>query len=468
MSERDPTASQPHQDDTQPATAEPAQVATLQTPPSSRSELLSRARTFLGAPEIRSQDSDAKRAFLAEKGLTSSEIDLLLREVPPPVPPRTYPAPLPSALPNLLIGIARLFTWLTGSSAIVLFIYYRYLLPRISQSYHARLTLRHHHLSLLERLKNSAHELKAEQVASYKELPRLAEYREDEPFAHFETLDDIIAHVQRSASSSPPRTPASAESGMNGDDVPDLTILRCGIAELTRTKGQDGGGDASGDANGVTTEKLFAVLERKLPWLSEGHGQSAEHQAQLWKLLTTCPLFTSSPPSRPSSSDLSLSENATPSSHPSRLLWKYTPAPPPPSPPLLTSLAKLRLALPRTSNPQSKANTSVVLPITEPQLAPPLTPRQRTLRVLSDFTGYITTQTYSLGFVSSTSLSSTIRGGTSASGGSAQEDEVRREIRALKGLVLNRKSFLPPVTGAANAVGETIGRPSSEPLVRVS
>lgn len=43
---------------------------------------------------------------------------------PPSVPPRTYPAPPPSNLPNLLVGVARIFTWLTATSAVVLFVYY--------------------------------------------------------------------------------------------------------------------------------------------------------------------------------------------------------------------------------------------------------------------------------------------------------------------------------------------------------
>lgn len=46
-----------------------------------RSELLSRARTFLSTPHIRSQDNAAKHAFLVEKGLTQDEIDPLLREI---------------------------------------------------------------------------------------------------------------------------------------------------------------------------------------------------------------------------------------------------------------------------------------------------------------------------------------------------------------------------------------------------
>lgn len=46
-----------------------------------RAELLARARAFLTSPQVRLQDSDAKRTFLAEKGLTPSEVDQLLREL---------------------------------------------------------------------------------------------------------------------------------------------------------------------------------------------------------------------------------------------------------------------------------------------------------------------------------------------------------------------------------------------------
>ena len=46
-----------------------------------RAELLSRARTFLASPQVQFQDSDAKRAFLVDKGLTPSEVDKLLREL---------------------------------------------------------------------------------------------------------------------------------------------------------------------------------------------------------------------------------------------------------------------------------------------------------------------------------------------------------------------------------------------------
>lgn len=40
------------------------------------------------------------------------------------IPPRTYPQPPPSNLPNLLLGLARLFSWVAGGSAALIFIYY--------------------------------------------------------------------------------------------------------------------------------------------------------------------------------------------------------------------------------------------------------------------------------------------------------------------------------------------------------
>lgn len=73
--------------------------------------------------------------------------------------------------------------------------------------------------------------------------------------------------------------------------------------------------------------------------------------------------------------------------------------------------------------------------------------RQRTLQVLSDFTGYITTQTYSLSLPS-------VRGTNGVtSSGNLVEDELRREIKVLKGLVLNRRSFLPLGTGGSGFSG---------------
>ena len=95
-------------------------------------------------------------------------------------------------------------------------------------------------------------------------------------------------------------------------------------------------------------------------------------------------------------------------------IWSYTPPPPLLPSPLLSSLATLRNSfLP----PRSETN-----------------PFQYTLQALSDFTGYITTQLYALPSISS------YRGPGYSAGGTLgpNEEELRKEIRALKGLVLNR------------------------------
>ncbi|KAI9574770.1 hypothetical protein HD554DRAFT_2034740 [Boletus coccyginus] len=401
------------------ATSQSVQEVSPAVAPADRAELLTRARTFLTSPQVRPQDSDAKRTFLAEKGLTPSEIDQLLRELPPSVPPRTYPAPPPSNLPHLLVGVARIFTWLTGTSAIVLLVYYRYLLPRLVQSYQARIALRKHQSALIARLTESASALKATQAESYKDLPRTVPVYEDSQYAQCHTIDDLLSYVGRSRE----------ESTQPGVDIPDITILRSALEELGRSK-----------TDGTSTEELFRHLESKLLWLGGEEGAARQvwfalFVSDLWNQLNACPLFVSSVP-KP------VAPGPLPLDHPSRLLWKYVPPLPPPTSSLLAGLINLQSALPRSqvAPPASSGG---------PPPAPTVSARQRTLQVLSNFTGYITTQTYSLGLPS-------IRGtsGVSSSGNSV-EDELRREIRALKGLVLNRRSFLPSGAGASGFTGDS-------------
>lgn len=59
----------------------PAQTESPDPPPTDRAELLQRARAFLTSPQVGHEDVSAKRRFLAEKGLTDTEIDSLLYEV---------------------------------------------------------------------------------------------------------------------------------------------------------------------------------------------------------------------------------------------------------------------------------------------------------------------------------------------------------------------------------------------------
>lgn len=63
------------------ATSQPVREVSASVASSDRAELLARARAFLTSPQVRLQDSDAKRTFLSEKGLTPSEVDQLLREL---------------------------------------------------------------------------------------------------------------------------------------------------------------------------------------------------------------------------------------------------------------------------------------------------------------------------------------------------------------------------------------------------
>jgi hypothetical protein len=190
---------------------------------------------------------------------------------PPPVPPRTYPTPPPSNLPNLFIGVARIFTWLTGTSAVALFIYYVrnnlcchivnthrpfqwYLLPRLTQSYQARLALSKHQSGLVARLTESASALKAAQAESFKDLPRPVPVYEDSQYVDCHTIDDVLSCTGSSA-------------GGSGEDTPDITILRCALEELFRTKE---------DSSGISTEELFQYLETKLPWLSAEEGAARQ------------------------------------------------------------------------------------------------------------------------------------------------------------------------------------------------
>ena len=60
---------------------EPPPVQSDPPPPTDRTELIQRARAFLTSPQVRHEDASAKRRFLAEKGLTDTEIEGLLYEV---------------------------------------------------------------------------------------------------------------------------------------------------------------------------------------------------------------------------------------------------------------------------------------------------------------------------------------------------------------------------------------------------
>lgn len=155
-----------------------------------------------------------------------------------------------------------------------------------------------------------------------------------------------------------------------------------------------------------STTELFQALEARVPWLATEEG--AQYQNSLWKTLTTCPLFQHTE-----------SESAT--MDPSVYNWSYSPPTPLAPSPLLSSLSSLSSTLP--SPPSSQESR----------------PYQHTLQSLTDFTGYLTTQVYTFPFRTP--------GGPHLN---PAEEELRREIRALKGLVLNRRSFMPAIPRPAS------------------
>jgi len=175
-------------------------------------------------------------------------------------------------------------------------------------------------------------------------------------------------------------------------NVPEISLLRCALYEL-------------GSKNpGPSTAELFQFLFDNVPWLEE----NVAYQEQLWNALNESPRFRNA------------AETESDPAH-----WSYISPPLPDPSPSVLSLEKLRASISASRTESS--------------------PRyQHGLQTLANFTGYLTAETYSL---SGRSLRIP---GTNTTSPSSQEDEVRKEIRALKGLVLNRKTFLPPKSSATS------------------
>jgi len=160
-------------------------------------------------------------------------------------------------------------------------------------------------------------------------------------------------------------------------------------------------------------------------------------QESLWKTLNDSPLFQ---PTETSST-----------SEPPR--WSYhVPDPATQStPPLLPALTKLQSS------------------VTQAVSARPTHRFQHTLQSLIDFTGYLTTKTYALA-----SAMHRLPGTTPSSATAIEEEEIRMEIKALKGLVLNRCVLPFPISKSASGLTDrcryrrtfipAIARPSSAPI----
>lgn len=129
----------------------------------------------------------------------------------------------------------------------------------------------------------------------------------------------------------------------------------------------------------------------------------------MWETLSTSPLFGKVVPATASISQ----RDAMESTSGSQTHWEYITPAPVDDPLLFKSLLKLSSELPRDFKMRKS-------------------PFQHILQSLSDFTGYISTQVY-LPYRPPASV-----GIPNAGGQSSIEEDLRKEIRALKGLVLNR------------------------------
>ncbi|KAJ6538536.1 hypothetical protein DFH09DRAFT_78570 [Mycena vulgaris] len=389
----EPTPTSPDVPETVPPNleAETSSVSSSPNPPEleNRADLLAKARAFLHQPQIQREDDLAKRRFLVEKGLNETEIQGLMREMPvqiPVVPPRSYPQPPPSNLPILLLGLVRLFSWIAGGTAALTFLYYRVLLPRITETFLARRSIKSHQLSLIRKLNASLAALKESQAEVAAVLPQPEPHKEPTAFAACLSIDALLEQAKKQ------------EIEISG--VPAISLLRCAISDFRKRS----------ELQNPRTEEVFQIVEGKIPWLVSDEGAPFEHH--LWETLSTCPLFV---PSHSPSPD---STAAAPTSADQDVVyWGYAPPVSHPPTALMQSLASLSASIPKPSPEKRSA-------------------LQHALQAMTDFTGYISTQMYAPYMPSVHRL---VPGGHLA----PAEEDVRKEIRALKGLVLNRRSFMP-------------------------
>ncbi|THV08316.1 hypothetical protein K435DRAFT_847194 [Dendrothele bispora CBS 962.96] len=396
MSSDDTSSSGPSQQESQPQQQNDTPVQTSvpsPAPPNDRVELISRARTFLTSPQVRNQDLFAKRTFLLEKGLTEPEIELLLRELPPQlptIPPRSYPRPPPSRLPVMLLGMARMLTWLAGGTAILLFIYYRFLLPRISRTFQVRHTIKEHQINLLKTLNTSLEKTKAAQSESYSCLPRPQPFKEPSPFSDLHTINDVLTEGERQK--------------LEIHQLPEITLLRCAIEEFRKQTEEQ--------KEPPRTEEIFRVLEGRIPWLVSEEGIKFEHR--LWDVLSHAPCFESS-----------TTNSSEETSEEKPIMWDYIPLKPQTPTELQSSLSGLSSTL--KSYQPAQVN-----------------PYSHTLKTLSDFTGYVSSQLYL-----------PYRPPPLPGASLSIEEELKKDIRALKGLVLNRRTFMNTIPRPSSVTGRT-------------
>ncbi|TFY74313.1 hypothetical protein EWM64_g9700 [Hericium alpestre] len=198
------------------------------------------------------------------------------------------------------------------------------------------------------------------------------------------SLNDLKSAQTDAFSELPAPSPILSASGDKQSHIPEMSLLRCALSDFAKQEQRP------------TTEELFQALFAKIPWIES----DTVYQEKLWAALSSNPSFSQS------------TEGNT-------QRWSNVPPPTPPPSTLILALDKLKSTFPPPPSEPSAGRF------------------QHTLQSLIDFTGYLTTQTYA--------LSSSYRfAGVGSSTLGPEEENVRREIRALKGLVLNRRTFMSP------------------------
>lgn len=119
----------------------------------------------------------------------------------------------------------------------------RFLLPLLTRSLQARVSIKAHQKDLLLRLTASIQALKATQHEAFSVLPRPGSVREDAEFKDCHTLEQIIA-----------------ASGETPQDIPPFSVLRCTLEEFS-AQGKD-----------ADTDGLFQAITSKLEWMQSDEG----------------------------------------------------------------------------------------------------------------------------------------------------------------------------------------------------
>ncbi|CAE6488477.1 unnamed protein product [Rhizoctonia solani] len=169
------------------------------------SDLVSKAQSFLESPELKENDSKSKTQYLVDKGLPADTIDEMQQALAsiPVVPPRTYPealvSPTRSRLFENLVTIYYFFTYAAGASAVLTWVYSKFVFPRWVKMIIAKRRLREHQLGLLKRLTEDLNEHKTKCLTA----SIIAPSKDSKPV--------VTARLQELSSQVPPTTPKTSK-----------------------------------------------------------------------------------------------------------------------------------------------------------------------------------------------------------------------------------------------------------------